>query len=289
MNQHGLDAEKAFARNANGGVGGRRPVLPDKTGLSTGYIPTSAANFAAATAAFNTDWYTHANTPQNPHPFQQPSMLPPLAPSPPPPSPVGSHAPAGSSITIHHQATAEAAAQSSQKHLQGLFKCGLIVCATLLFVVLTALLVGMLLNRGSHSDADHGAALSTAGGALVRVAEPSAGIVQDFSDSGQNIHVFYFRFQTGSEIQILERHPELGGIAGMNFSALLDYSVCCTSQTHQFVCMGGAAFSRSGLLLEAYLQKSDISEEVYLLLWVNSKDLVEVGCVMRASFIREDG
>jgi hypothetical protein len=150
-------------------------------------------------------------------------------------------------------------------------KCILLTAAISLLLVLTVTAVGLLI---SYLTPDHPSESALVSSALA------------ISSAASNIHIYYFRFQTGAELQISERHPEFGTMSGLNLTNILDYSVCCTTQSHQFVCMGGSSLTHGGgAALEALLQEQ--GEEVYLLLWLNSRDLIEVGCVMRASVLAE--
>jgi hypothetical protein len=108
-------------------------------------------------------------------------------------------------------------------------------------------------------------------------------LVQDISEGLQNIRVFYFQFTTGTQIQSRERYPPAGGIPNITIHSLMDYNVCCSSQDNRFVCAGGTAFSGNGMFMEAYLEKDESDDEVYLLLWINSNDLIEVGCWLRGT------
>ena len=99
----------------------------------------------------------------------------------------------------------------------------------------------------------------------------------------QDIEIFYYDFTSGSEIQTFQRHPPSGNLPDINITQLVDYRVCCTSNSHKFVCSTGNNFLEHDLALDAVLELDDYSEGMYLLLWINSEDLVEVGCVLSGS------
>jgi len=147
---------------------------------------------------------------------------------------------------------------SSRSHV----KCILLSISIFLLLVLTTTAVALLFNNlepaSKHNDV----------------------IAELGSFAPSNVHILYFRFQTGTELQLLERHPELGTLDGLNLTNVLDYSVCCNTVSHQFVCLGGNSLTHGGAL-EAFLQEQN--DEVFLLLWLNSRDLIEVGCIMRAT------
>ena len=77
----------------------------------------------------------------------------------------------------------------------------------------------------------------------------------------------------------------MDGIPNITIQGLMDYNVCCSSQENRFVCAGGTAFSGNGMFMEAYLEKDSTDDEVYLLLWINSKDLIEVGCWLKGTLV----
>lgn len=99
----------------------------------------------------------------------------------------------------------------------------------------------------------------------------------------QDVEIFYYDFVSGTEIQTFQRHPSSGALPDINVTQLVDYRVCCTSNSHKFICSTGNNFLEHGLALDAVLELDDYSDSVYLLLWINSEDLVEVGCVLSGS------
>lgn len=119
----------------------------------------------------------------------------------------------------------------------------------------------------------------------VHIAGASPPLEQDISEHLQNVRVFYFQFTTGTQVQSRERYPLEGGIPNITIQSLMDYNVCCSSQENRFVCAGGTAFSGNGMFMEAYLEKDSTDDEVYLLLWINSKDLIEVGCWLKGTLV----
>lgn len=159
-----------------------------------------------------------------------------------------------------------------QAESKGQFKCAIISLAVVLLLVITGLAVSLLISHlvpERRSGADENQALAV------------------LNTPGSNIHIFYFNFQTGSELQLEERHPETGGLIGLNLTNVLDYSVCCKSQEYQFICLGGSTLNNNGATaFNALLQEDE--NEVYLLLWLNSRNLIEVGCIMRATLLQEN-
>ena len=119
----------------------------------------------------------------------------------------------------------------------------------------------------------------------VHIAGAPPPLEQDISEHLQNVRVFYFQFTTGTQVQSRERYPLEGGIPNITIQSLMDYNVCCSSQENRFVCAGGTAFSGNGMFMEAYLEKDSTDDEVYLLLWINSKDLIEVGCWLKGTLV----
>jgi len=105
----------------------------------------------------------------------------------------------------------------------------------------------------------------------------------------QNIEIFYYDFVSGTEIQNFQRHPANGPLPDINITQLVDYRVCCTSNTHKFVCSTGNNFLEHGLALDAVIELDEYSESVFLLLWINNEDLVEVGCVLSGSIRKSPG
>lgn len=144
-------------------------------------------------------------------------------------------------------------------------KCILLSTSIILLLVLTITAVGLLFSNLSPESPKHSSSTLSA---------------ELSSITSSNVHILYFRFQTGTELQLPERHPEIGTLDGLNLTNVLDYSVCCNTLNHQFVCLGGSSLVHGGgTALEALLQEQD--GEVFLLLWLNSRDLIEVGCIMR--------
>ena len=104
-------------------------------------------------------------------------------------------------------------------------------------------------------------------------------------DGLQNISVYYYPFITGPDTDVEQRFPPIGSLPSLDFSKLVDFNVCCTSLTERFVCMSGSAFNHGSVFLDAIIEHNSTTHDVYLLLWVNSKDLIEVACAVRGFYL----
>jgi hypothetical protein len=107
----------------------------------------------------------------------------------------------------------------------------------------------------------------------------------EFLDGLQNMSVYYYPFITGPQTDVEQRFPPTGTLPSLDFSTLVDFNVCCTSLTERFVCMSGSAFNHGSVFLDAIIEYNSTTHDVYLLLWVNSKDLIEVACAVRGFYL----
>jgi hypothetical protein len=94
-----------------------------------------------------------------------------------------------------------------------------------------------------------------------------------------------YAFTVGNELQIRERHPANGSLLTIPYDSLRFYTVCCNVKSKNFVCLGGVSYSSPGLSFEASLEYDQKSNEVYLALWVNGKDLLGAGCYAHISYL----
>jgi hypothetical protein len=108
---------------------------------------------------------------------------------------------------------------------------------------------------------------------------------QQLSREAKAIASLSYAFTVGSELQVLERHPPNGSLLSIPYDSLRFYTVCCNVKSKNFVCLGGMSYSAPGLAFEASLNYDQSSNEVYLSLWVNGKDLLGAGCYAHISYL----
>ena len=152
----------------------------------------------------------------------------------------------------------------------------LIVGLSLVLLLLTGIFIFLLLSHFTSSASSR---------AEERREEHRPPVHANFLDGLQNMSVFYYSFTSGPEIDVEQRFPPTGSLPDLDFSKLVDFNVCCTSLTQRFVCMSGAAFNHGSIFLDAIIEKNTTTDDVYLLLWVNSNDLIEVACAVRGFFL----
>lgn len=172
----------------------------------------------------------------------------------------------------------------------------IILCLGIAFLVILSLGVGtlLLMHTGSADKVNSpmGPYIATAqlvqpqlDGDTAPSLRSGPALAQDISEGFQNVQIFYFQFTTGTQVQSRQRYPSEGGIPNITIQSLVDYNVCCSSQEQRFVCAGGTAFTGNGMFMEAYLEKDQDEDDVYLLLWINSDDLIEVGCWLKGTLV----
>lgn len=89
------------------------------------------------------------------------------------------------------------------------------------------------------------------------------------------------RFNSKSTLQQFERYDLMPNVS---FAQLVSYDVCCEAkgERHRLVCSAGSRFGQNGEYLDVFaeseLQPSTGEEVVFLFLWINSQNLIEVGC-----------
>ena len=151
-----------------------------------------------------------------------------------------------------------------------------IICCVVLIVILLFGVIGFELWSNLRDNSES----HLLSGTPVRLAELPAFPGAEASSSG--IHQWVLIFETGTVLQEFERHPEIGGIEGLlNFSSLVDFNICCATLTHRFVCMGGSALGQSSSWFsDAYLEQEVGSDDIFLVLRINSKELISVTCHM---------
>lgn len=245
----------------------RRPTPGAQSNLSSfaSYVEARGADSTPTSNDTSNGWYTpapaqleapaYANHPQY-LPTVPPPLDPPSAPSP----------PAGP------QHSRQQHAQTNYFPSRSTLKCSVVFCTIIIVLILTgigtlALLHHLAPQRPEPAPLGFPAALSQQ--------------LQDFSEDLQNVRVFRFPFRTGQSRE--QRHPESGGFG--NFSTVMSFDVCCETLVKEFVCMGGTTMAHGGPPLEGALRHDQQSTALYLLLWVNSDDLVEVGCWLTGSYL----
>lgn len=157
--------------------------------------------------------------------------------------------------------------------------CGPLLCVILIILLLTGLGISFLWHVFSGDEAapafrdDH---------ALAVIQQDFITTADSDSDSALTAKHWILLFETGTELQEYERHPEVGGIEGLlNLTSLIDFNICCATLTHRFVCMGGAAIGQAtSWFTDAYLEQDSSSQDIYLVLRTNSKDMISVMCRM---------
>jgi hypothetical protein len=153
----------------------------------------------------------------------------------------------------------------------------LIVGLSLILLLLTGIFIFLLLNRFTSSPTRLDEARFPDRPPVGRHAELLEGL--------QNMSIFYYPFITGPQTDIEQRFPPTGSLPNLDFATLVDFNVCCTSLTQRFVCMSGSAFNHGSVFLDAIIEHNTTTAEVYLLLWVNSKDLIEVACAVKGFYL----
>jgi hypothetical protein len=165
--------------------------------------------------------------------------------------------------------------RSSQSNTKPILLC---VFISLLVLLAVAFAIWLLNHSGGETSKPlH----KTSATILDPVGEP---LLQNLVQEMQNVRVFYFQFTTGAQIQRAEKYPPIGYIPNVTLQGLMDYNVCCASQDKKFICAGGNAYANDGLFMEAYLEGGS-NDNVYLVLWINSQNLVEVGCWLKGTFV----
>ena len=148
--------------------------------------------------------------------------------------------------------------------------CLVAIAAVILIILVTGLGVVLLWHGldGDPPEPDNSLALGS-GLVLLNISQPSS------------IAKIEFLFDTGPLIQEYVRHPAYGGIDGLfNFSALIDYNICCATATHRFICIGSSSPLQSNALFsEAYLAE-DSPGEIYLVVRTIGKEAVSIRCRM---------
>jgi len=122
--------------------------------------------------------------------------------------------------------------------------------------------------------------------AVVASPSPPANFqLQDFSERAQDIRVITFDFTTADLLQEPQRHPASGGIPdfeNLTRYRLRHFDVCCDTE-QKIICREGIG---DGTFIRAQLERNpDVAGEVYLVLWINSKELTEVACWLDSEFI----
>jgi len=240
------------------------------------YVETRASEQAAAPRYGSSNFPHHngwyAETPSSPGPeaFAVQAVSASSA------VPVASLPPPGATLPTHQNTPSQIPAPASQTNYfpsRSALKCSVVFCTIFIVLGLTAIGTLALLHRlapGPRPDAvPH------------FPADALSQQLQDFSEDLQNVRVFRFPFHTGQSRE--QRHPEVGGFG--NFSTIMSFDVCCESLVKEFVCMGGTTMAHGGPPLEGTLRHDQQSASLYLLLWVNSDDLVEVGCWLTGSYL----
>jgi hypothetical protein len=152
----------------------------------------------------------------------------------------------------------------------------LIVGLTLIILLLTGICIFLLLTRFSGP-----ARLEE-----TRFPERApVGRHAELLEGLQNMSIFYYPFTSGPSTDVEQRFPPTGSLPNLDFTTLVDFNVCCTSLTQRFVCMSGGAFNHGSIFLDAIIEHNTTTDDVYLLLWVNSNDLIEVACAVRGFYL----
>jgi hypothetical protein len=153
--------------------------------------------------------------------------------------------------------------QLNRQILKAIALVGLIV------LIIVAALIGIFWLRAFHSPKHH---------------EPfplhhSSSVAAAEEQLSPTINRVVVQFVSKSTIQLFEKYALLPNIS---FTQLVSYDVCCVpSNSQRLICSSGSAFGHNGEYLEAFVESelsSEAEEVVFLFLWLNSQNLIEVGC-----------
>jgi len=87
-----------------------------------------------------------------------------------------------------------------------------------------------------------------------------------------------FKIITKNQLREWQRHPETTGFSGLYWDQIIDFGVCCTSQTNRLVC------SNSNEHFESELSTND-QDDVYLLIRLYDREMAEAECWITCSYI----
>jgi hypothetical protein len=148
-----------------------------------------------------------------------------------------------------------------------------------IFTIFAAALVFFLVLLSNSSNSSN----STSTAIVPTASEISAASPVQLSSKFKDLNIYYYQFKSETHLQSRVRYPAQGSIPNISIDTLVDYDVCCVSKSQRFICAGSTAFSGNGIFMESYLEEKD--DEIYLLLWVNSEDLIEVGCWLSSTSV----
>ncbi len=96
----------------------------------------------------------------------------------------------------------------------------------------------------------------------------------------------HWDFMTAPILQQYVRYPPEGaGVPGMQIRELVDYTVCCHTASGHFTCCNGVGFAE-GYGLDCDLYQDPESQEQYVTLLVESKELAERPCTLSYTRVR---
>lgn len=260
----------------------RRPVPGNGPPITYHEFLAASENGVNPTASlgwYNTPDQTPIAAPTSPYP-QSPSVPPPPTPTYYSPPQQQHYSPAVEEPTYPEPSRSVAAVRQGSGSpafpSRALLKGGVICCTILVVILLTSLGAFALMKRFSHPHSEP--EILTSGPFHP---SPLSQQLQDFSEDVQNVRVFRFPFTTLHSRE--QRHPPVGGLG--NFTRITSFDVCCESVVKEFVCLGGTTMAHAGPPLEAVLRQEEGNPSLYLLLWVNSDDFVEVGCWLTGFYL----
>jgi energy-converting hydrogenase Eha subunit A len=148
-------------------------------------------------------------------------------------------------------------------------------------ILFASAIVVLVLALNTHTDHTHSHLDETEGllgAAVAAYARPPK--LVDWTPSRDVLREYNFTVR--DEIQTWMRYPEIGEIPGFFYTAqtLKEFDVCCETVDWTFLCATGTGFDQNSF--GAKLKKDAQEKPAYLLLFINSQQLVEASCVLVA-------